>query len=134
MNYFVTMDKCVTGFSVDNRFVDCISNDRVFKIDKQTKEIVYSTKLFKKEGFSRNLISNHELLIIKDFCTLYILNKNNYSCVSTFQLGTDLRTDICSMTMDETNIYACIRNGSIIVIDLNALTIKGVYSVSSSSI
>ncbi|WMJ88947.1 hypothetical protein [Anaerocolumna sp. MB42-C2] len=134
MNYFITMNKCVTGFRVDNQFIDCISNDSVFKIDKQTKEIVYSTKLFKKEGFSRNLISNHELLIIRDFYTLYILDKNNYSCVSTFQLGTDLRTDICGMTMDETNIYACIRNGSIIVIELSNLTIKGVYHVSSSSI
>lgn len=134
MNYLITVDKCVTGFSVDNQFIDMISNDSVIKIEKETKEIVCSTKLFKKEGFSRNLIANDKFLLIRDFCTLYILDKINYSCISTFQLGTDLSTDICGMTIDENNIYACIRNGSIIVIDIPSLTIKGQYNVSSSSI
>lgn len=134
MNYLVNMNKCVTGFCVDNQFVDCISDDSVFKIDKITKEIVHSTKLFKKEGLSRNLIANNELLFIRDFYTLYILDKNNYSCVATFQLGTNLSTDICGMTIDENNIYACIRNGSITVIDIHSLAIKGTYPISSNSI
>jgi hypothetical protein len=55
MNYLVNLEKCVTGFCIDDHFVDCISNESVYKIDKHTKEIIYSKKLFKKEGFSRNL-------------------------------------------------------------------------------
>lgn len=37
MDYLINMDKCVTGFCVDDQFVDCISDDSVFKIDKQKK-------------------------------------------------------------------------------------------------
>jgi len=67
MNYLVNLEKCVTGFCIDDQFVDCISNESVYKIDKHTKEIIYSKKLFKKEGFSRNLVSNNKLLFIRDF-------------------------------------------------------------------
>ncbi len=134
MNYLINLEKCVTGFCLDRQFIDCISNDSLFKIDRQTKEIVCSTKLFKKEGFSRNLIANDELLFIRDFYTLYILDKKNYSCVSTLQLGANLSSDICGMTIDEKNIYACMRNGSITVIDIRNLTIQGMYRISDGSI
>lgn len=134
MNYLVNLEKCVTGFYIDNQFVDCISNESVYKIDKHTKEIIYSKKLFKKEGFSRNLVANNKLLFIRDFYTLYIIDKNNYSILSILQLGNDLSSDICGMTIDEKNIYTCMRNGAINVIDINNFTIQVINHISSTSI
>lgn len=134
MNEYVNFNKCVTGFSLDNQYIDCISNDSVIKIDRNTKKVVHSTKLFQKEGFSRDLIANDNFLFIRDFYTLYILDKVDYSCKSTIQLGTDLKTDICGMTIDKNNIYACIRNGKISVIDIDNHTIKGTYQISCGSI
>lgn len=134
MNYLVNLEKCVTGFCVDNQFVDCISNESVYKIDKHTKEIIYSKKLFKKEGFSRDLIANDKFLFIRDFCTLYIMDKSNYSILSTLQLGTDLSSDICDMSIDEKSIYACMRNGAIKVIDIKNFTIQEINGISSTSI
>lgn len=134
MNYLINLEKCVTGFCIDNQYIDCISNESVYKIDRHTKEIIYSKKLFKKEGFSRNLISNNKLLFIRDFYTLYIMNKSNYSILSTLQLGADLSSDICDMTIDENNIYACMRNGAIKVIDFHNFTIQEINQISSTSI
>lgn len=134
MNYLVNLDKCVTGFCNDNQFVDCISNENVYKIDKHTKEIIYSKKLFKKEGFSRNLIANNKLLFIRDFYTLYIMDKTNYSILSILQLGNDLSSDICGMTIDENNIYTCMRNGAINVIDIKNFKIQEINHISSTSI
>ena len=134
MNYLVNLEKCVTGFCIDNQFVDCISDESIYKIDKYTKEIICSTKLFKKEGFSRNLIANDNLLIIRDFYTLYILDKNSYTILSILQLGTDLSSDICGMTIDEMNIYTCMRNGSINVIDIKNFTVQEITHLSSTSI
>ena len=134
MNDYINLERCVTGFSLDNQYIDCISNDSVIKIDRDTKKVVHSTKLFKKEGFSRDLIANDNFLFIRDFFTLYILDKVDYSCISTIQLGTDLKTDICGMTIDKNNIYACIRNGKISVIDIDKHTIKGTYQILHGSV
>lgn len=134
MNDYVNLKKCVTGFSLDNDYVHCISDDSIIKIDRHTKEVVYSTKLFKKEGFSRNLIANDKSLFIRDFYTLYIIDKQDYSKVSILQLGTDLSSDICGMTIDKNNIYTCIRNGQLRIIDINSHTIKGSYHISPASI
>lgn len=134
MNYLVNLEKCVTGFCLDHQFVDCISNDSVYKIDRHTKEIIHSTKLFKKEGFSRNLIANDKLLCIRDFYTLYVLDKNSYSILSILQLGTDLSSDLCGMTLDDMNIYACMRNGPINVIDIKSFTVQEINHISSTSI
>lgn len=134
MNYLINLEKCVMGFCMDNQFVDCISNESIYKIDRHTKEIINSKKLFKKEGFSRNLIANNELLLIRDFYTLYIIDKRNYSILSILQLGNDLSSDICGMSVDEKNIYACIRNGAIKVIDRKDFTIQEINHISSTSI
>ena len=134
MDYFIKLERCVTGFSIDDCYVNCISNDSVYKIDKQSKEIVCSLKLFQKEGFSRDLIANEKLLIIRDFCTLHILDKADYTLLATLELGQDLSSDICGMAIDKSNIYACIRNGAITVIDIHTFQIKSTYPISNSSL
>jgi outer membrane protein assembly factor BamB len=49
------------------------------------------------------------------------------------ELGTDLSSDICGVAIDDKNIYACIRNGPITVIDIKNMKIKGNYKISNGS-
>ena len=89
--------------------------------------------MFKKEGFARNLLANNDSLFIKDFCSLHIVNRNDFEYKKVLELGKDLSSDICGMAIDEKNIYACIRNDSITVIDIKKLEIKGNYQISNGS-
>lgn len=132
IDYILKLSSAVTGFSIDSQFIDCICATKVIKADKFTGNIVMERELFKKEGLSRNLISNNDQIIIKDFCMLYILNKLDYSLIKTLQLGTDLSSDICGITADENNIYAAIRNGKITVINKESFDIK-TYTLSDNS-
>lgn len=133
MEYAVKFNNAVTGFSVDSEFIDCICGTKVIKADKSTGDIILETQLFKKEGLSRNILSDNNQLIIKDFCMLYILNKSDYSVIQSLRLGTDLSSDICGLTSDENYIYAAIRNGKITVIDKKSFNTK-VYEISDNSI
>lgn len=133
MDYAVKLSSVVTGFSVDEKFMDCICADKVMKIEKSTGNTMIELKLFKKEGFSRNLMSMDHETMIRDFYTLYILDKEDYSIKASLQLGTDLSSDICGMTADEINIYASIRNGSLIVVDRKTFEHK-IYLISDNSV
>lgn len=133
MEYAVKLNNTVTGFSVDSEFIDCICGTKVIKADKSTGNILLETQLFKKEGLSRNLISDNKQLIIKDFCMLYILNKSDYSVIQSLKLGDDLSSDICGLTSDENYIYAAIRNGKITVINKKSFKTK-IYEISENSI
>jgi len=64
---------------------------------------------------------------------LYIIDKHEYNVKKVLELGTDLRSDICGMAIDEKNIYACIRNGTITVIDIKEMHIKGIFHISNRS-
>ena len=133
MEYLINTDKCVTGFFLDKNSVDYVSNRNIYKMDRKSGNIIKTAELFKKEGFARDLLANNELLFIKDFCSLHIVNKHEYNTKKVLELGTDLRSDICGMVIDEKNIYVCIRNGSITVIDMNEMEIKGNYQISNGS-
>lgn len=133
MEYAVKLNNAVTGFSIDSEFIDCICGNKVIKADKSTGNILLETQLFKKDGLSRNLISENNQLIIKDFCMLYILNKYDYSVIQSLKLGTDLSSDICGLTSDENYIYAAIRNGKITVINKKSYNTK-IYEISDNSI
>jgi len=38
MEYLVNSDKCVTGFCLDINFVDYISNNGLFKLERKSKK------------------------------------------------------------------------------------------------
>ena len=124
MEYAARLDHVVTGFHIDDTSIDCICGNKVVKIEKSTGKVILESILFEKEGFSRNLMATESQIIIRDFCMLHILDKANYSVLSSLSLGTDLSSDICGMTVDENHIYALIRNGKIAVIDRVTFQIK----------
>lgn len=81
-------------------------------------------KFLKKEGLARGLIFHNGQLIIKDFCSLLILDERDFSVLRSLRLGSDLSSDICGLTCDGNYIYAAIRKGELAVIDRATFDIR----------
>ena len=132
MEHFIYLDKVVTGFDFSEQSVDFICGKEILKIEKNSGEIVFRKEIFDKEGYSRNLIADEKHIFIFDFCTLYILCRDNYEFVGKWQLGTDLRTDIVDIVVDENTVYCSIRNGKIIKIDRDSFNLNEFHVYDSS--
>lgn len=132
MEHLVNLDSAVLGFCVKESYIDCLCKRSLQKIEKVSGKVIYKKDLFEKEGLARNLVADEKQIFISDFCTLYVLNENDYEIVGKWKLGEDLSSDICGMTADEKRIYCSIRNGRLITVDRNSFE-KKEYSVSASS-
>ncbi len=132
MEHLVNLESAALGFCVKERYIDCLCKKSLQKIDKASGKIIYKKDLFEKEGLARNLVADEKQIFISDFCTLYILNEDNYEIVGKWKLGEDLSSDICGMTADEKRVYCSIRNGKLITVDRNSFA-QNEYSVSASS-
>ena len=117
MEHMAQLGGIVTGFHVEEHYIDCMCGKNLVKIDKYSKEIVCHKPFFEKEGLSRKLTADDEQIFVYDFCTLYVLGQKNYELIGKWQLGNDLSSDICGMAVDSNTIYCSIRNGKIITID-----------------
>lgn len=124
MKKYFPLPTVVTGFVVTENCIDCICGSRIMKIDKYEGTILLEKELFEKQGYSREMILSNKQLIIYDFCTLYILNQEDYEVINEFHLGNDLTSDICGIEVDEHKIYTSIRNGSIYVIHRDDNTLE----------
>lgn len=132
MDYLIQLEGAISGFCVKKRYIYCICKKTIYKIDKETKTIEYKKEIFEKNGLARILSADENKIFISDFCTLYILNENNFEIVGKWKLGEDLSSDICGMTDDAKNIYCSIRNGKIITVDKSSFS-KNEYNISSAS-
>ncbi len=132
MKYLIELENAVSDACYKERHVYCICKKTVYKIDKETKTIAYKKEIFEKDGLARILIADKNRIFISDFCTLYVLNEENFEIVVKMKLGEDLSSDICGMTVDDKNIYCSIRNGKIITVDKNSFG-KNEYDISDAS-
>ncbi|MDE7203245.1 MAG: hypothetical protein K2O91_15390 [Lachnospiraceae bacterium] len=132
MEHIAELGRIVTGFHITERCIDCMCGKDLLKIDKHSRDIICQRTVFEKEGLSRKLAADNEHIYIYDFCTLYVLNQRNYELIGKWQLGSDLSSDICGMTVDEDTIYCCIRNGKMITLDKQSYQAKE-FIVSESS-
>lgn len=132
MEHIAELSEIVTGFNVTENCIDCMCGKNLIKINKHSREIICQKPIFKKEGLSRKLTADDEQIFIYDFCTLYVLNQKNYELIGKWQLGSDLSSDICGITVDSDTIYCSIRNGKIITLDRQSYLIKE-FIVSESS-
>lgn len=132
MEHLVNLESAVLGFCVKESYIDCLCKKSLHKIEKASGKIIYKRDLFEKEGLARNLVADEKQVFISDFCTLYILNEDDYEIIGKWKLGEDLSSDICGMTADEKRVYCSIRNGKLITVDRNSFAGKE-YSVSASS-
>lgn len=122
----------VTGFHIKEQYIDYICGKEIIKIDKYSQSIICKKTIFEKEGFSRKLLADDGHIYIYDFCTLLILDQKNFDLLGKWQLGNDLRSDICGMAIDHDTIYCSIRNGKIVTLDRQSYLIKE-FPVSESS-
>ena len=132
MDYLIELESAVSDACFKERCVYCICKKTVYKIDKETKTISYKKEIFEKDGLARILIADENRIFISDFCTLYVLNEEDFEIVVKMKLGEDLSSDICGMTVDDKKIYCSIRNGKIITVDKNSFD-KNEYDISDAS-
>lgn len=132
MEHIAELGGTVTGFHVADRYIDCMCGKNLMKIDKYSGDITCQKTVFEKEGLSRKLIADEEQIFIYDFCTLYVFSQRDYDLIGRWQLGDDLRSDICGIAVDRDRIYCSIRNGKIITLDRQSYLVNE-YTVSESS-
>ncbi len=132
MEHIAELGGIVTGFNVTEQCIDCMNGKDLLKIDKYSRNIICQKTVFEREGLSRKLIADDEQIFVYDFCTLYVLSQKNYELLGKWQLGNDLSSDICGITVDNDIVYCSIRNGKIITLDKQSYLIKE-FIVSESS-
>jgi len=132
MEHIAELGAVVTGFNVTEQCIDCMCGRNLVKIDKDSGDIICEKTVFEKEGLSRKLIGDGERIFVYDFCTLYVLSQKDYALLGKWQLGNDLRSDICGMAVDKDTVYCSIRNGKIITLNRESYVRKE-FSVSQSS-
>lgn len=132
MEHIVDLGGIVTGFNVTEHCIDCMCGKNLVKIDKYSRDIICQKTVFEKEGLSRKLTADDEQIFVYDFCTLYVLSQKDYELIGKWQLGNDLSSDICGITVDSNTIYCSIRNGKIITVDRQSYLVNE-FIVSESS-
>lgn len=132
MEYLINLEGAVLGFCVKNHYIDCLCKMKLQKIDKDSGKVVYEKEIFEKEGFAKILLADEKQIFVSDFCTLYLLQEEDYEIVGKWKIGEDLSSDICGMAVDEKRIYCSIRNGKIITVDRDSF-VQREYSVADSS-
>lgn len=132
MDCLIKSEGAVTGFCVKEHCIDFLCKKTLYKIDKESKTVIYRKEIFEKEGAARNMIADENRIYISDFCTLYVLNGEDYEIIGKQKIGDDLSSDICGLTEDEGRIYCSVRNGRIVTVDKSSFG-RNEYVVSNSS-
>lgn len=132
MELIASLPGAITGFSVAEKYIDCICGKELIRLDKRIGDIVCKKEIFEKEGLSRNLIADDELIFIYDFCTLIAVRRSDFELLGKWQLGDDLSSDICGIAIDNDTVYCSIRNGKIITLDRQSYQTKEFYISESS--
>ena len=115
MEYLAKLEAPVLGFSVQGDYIDCLCGKKLQRIEKESGNLIYEREIFEKEGLARILHADNGQIFISDFCTLYAFSQDRYELIGKWQLGEDLRSDICGMTVDKGTVYCSIRNGKIVI-------------------
>lgn len=131
MDYLIKSEGAVLGFCIQKDYIDVLGKKMLYKIDKESGKIVCK-KIFEKEGLARIITADDNRIYISDFCTLYVLGREDYEIIGKWKIGEDLSSDICGMSVDKKRIYCSIRNGKIITVDKGSFG-KHEYVISDAS-
>ncbi len=132
MKHFITTESAVLGFCVGDQHIDCLCANKLQKFEKASGQLLFEKLVFDKDGLARILTADNGQIFVSDFCTLYAFDQHTYEQLGKWQLGEDLTSDICGMTMDDKTVYCSIRNGKIITIDRTSFQ-KTEHIISDSS-
>lgn len=132
MEYLARLEAPVLGFSVQENHIDCLCGKKLQNIDKESGNLLYEREIFEKEGLARIMLADNGQIFISDFCTLYAFRQDSFELLGKWQLGEDLRSDICGMAVDKNTVYCSIRNGKLITMKRDSFQ-RQEYVVSDSS-
>lgn len=132
MDYLIKSEGAVLGFSIQKNYIDFLCKKMLYKIDKVSEKTICKKEIFEKEGSARIMVADENRIYISDFCTLYVLERQDYEIIGKWRIGENLSSDICGMTVDEKRIYCSIRNGRIITVDKSSFD-KHEYAISNTS-
>lgn len=132
MDYLIKSEGAVLGFSIQKNYIDFLCKKMLYKIDKVSEKTICKKEILEKEGSARIMVADENRIYISDFCTLYVLERQDYEIIGKWRIGENLSSDICGMTVDEKRIYCSIRNGRIITVDKSSFD-KHEYAISNTS-
>lgn len=132
MDYLIKSEGAVLGFSIQKNYIDFLCKKMLYKIDKVSEKTICKKEIFEKEGSARIMVADENRIYISDFCTLYVLERQDYEIIGKWRIGENLSSDICGMTVDEKRIYCSIRNGGLITVDKSSFD-KHEYAISNTS-
>lgn len=132
MEYLARLEAPVLGFSLQGDHIDCLCGKKLQKLEKESGILIYEREIFEKEGLARIMCTDNGQIFISDFCTLYAFSQERYELLGKWQLGEDLSSDICGMTLEQNTVYCSIRNGKLITVDRTSF-LRQEYVVSDSS-
>lgn len=132
MDYLIKSEGAVLGFCVKKQYIDFLCKKTLYKFDKESETVIYKKEIFEKEGMARIMTADENRIYISDFCTLYVLDGNNYELIVKLKIGENLSSDICGMATDKNKVYCSVRNGSIVTVDKSSFE-KKEYHLSESS-
>jgi len=130
---FVETSADVQSFAIQEN-IYLLSDRRIQVFDGASHEKTGEIQLFEKEGSARSFIMDGDSIYCRDFVHLYVLERASLNLLATVQLGTDLSSDICGMTLDEGYVYLGIRNGAVARIEKGNWDNVQYYPLSASSI
>lgn len=132
MDDLIKSEGAVLGFCINKHYIDFMCKKMLYKIEKESPKIVCKKEIFDKEGSARIMTADENRIYISDFCTLYILGREDFELIGKWKMGEDVSSDICGMTVDDKRIYCSIRNGRIITVDKSSFD-KHEYVISDAS-
>lgn len=132
MEYLAKLEAPVLGFSIQGDHIDCLCGKKLQKLEKESGSLIYEREIFEKEGLARIMCTDNGQIFISDFCTLYAFSQEHYELLGKWQLGEDLSSDICGMTLDQNTVYCSIRNGKLTTVDRTSF-LRQEYVISDSS-
>ena len=132
MEYLAKLEAPVLGFSIQGNHIDCLCGKKLQKLEKESGTLIYEREIFEKEGLARIMCTDNGQIFISDFCTLYAFSQERYELLGKWQLGEDLSSDICGMTLDQNTVYCSIRNGKLTTVDRTSF-LRQEYVISDSS-
>ena len=123
----------VQSFVIEEK-IYLLSDNKIQVFDKDSAKKINENQIFKKSGLARSFILDKKFIYCKDFIHLYIIEKDTLEIISKIKLGIDLKTDICSIGLNENYIIIGIRNGKIATIEKEKWSKIKYYPLSKSSI
>jgi hypothetical protein len=116
----------------DEQFLYIRCKRTMYKYNLIDMSLVAQNVIFKKDGKARNFSICEKYVFLVDFCDLYILDKKDLQVLEVIRLGKDLSSDLGVVRFDDQNAYISIRNGKMVVMNIETTAVN-IFDISDSS-